>query len=129
MNLKRRPTNTSALTVSLFAAAMLLAADGAAESLPTDLEELQGWWRYDDPQFAWGCQDTDGQYRVAIGRWIDDDSAGKIVFGVGAEQKLGFYDAACVLSNKTHREAATRCTLMPTASQKGSRLPGPQQSR
>lgn len=96
-------TKLISTALSLCAVAIMETAVVAAERLPNDLDDLQGFWRYDNPEFAWGCDDTDGQYRVAIGRWIYDESLGRVVFGVGRDAKIGFYDASCILSNKQRR--------------------------
>jgi len=63
-----------------------------------DLFALEGWWRFDDPELAWGCNDTDNQYRVAIGRWALDDATREIVFGRGSDYGVGLYDSRCILN-------------------------------
>ncbi len=63
-----------------------------------DLFALEGWWRFDDPELAWGCNDTDNKYRVAIGRWGRDDATNEIVFGRVSEYRVGLYDSRCILN-------------------------------
>ncbi|MEA1048402.1 hypothetical protein U5801_01005 [Lamprobacter modestohalophilus] len=82
------------------AAAMLFAGQVLAESKVTSLEDLEGWWRFDDPELAWGCEDQDNQYRVAIGRWEYDAEISGLRFGVGSEKKIGFYDSRCLLQEE-----------------------------
>jgi hypothetical protein len=69
---------------------MLLAFSTASSANPTG---INGWWGFDKN----GCNDTDNQYRVALGKWkIDND---KIKFGEGKEL-IGLYDGTCDLSDK-----------------------------
>ncbi len=63
-----------------------------------DLFALEGWWRFDDPELAWGCNDTDNQYRVAIGRWGWNDATTEIDFGSVSEYRVGLYDSRCILN-------------------------------
>ncbi len=63
-----------------------------------DLFALEGWWRFDDPELAWGCNDTDNKYRVAIGRWGRDDATREMVFGRVSEYRVGLYESSCTLN-------------------------------
>lgn len=71
-------------------------ADVAGEAL-SKLRGLEGWWRLAEQND--GCGDEDTQSRVAVGRWMREEASGEIVFGKGAEQKIGFYESSCELTN------------------------------
>lgn len=78
-----RPRNLVLLGVGL---SLLLSTGTGVTQTNTpaiDLFALEGWWRFDDPELAWGCNDTDNQYRVAIGRYAWDDATREIIFGRG----------------------------------------------
>lgn len=68
---------------------------------PTNLDDLQGWWRSDDPELEWGCNDSDNQYRIAIGRWNFDNTTGRIKFDNSLPPRIGFYEASCILKDAT----------------------------
>lgn len=97
---ERRPLGSAGRAAGL-ALLMALApaislADVAGEAL-SKLSGLEGWWRFAEQDA--GCEDEDNQYRAAIGRWMWEEASGAIVFGKGAEQKIGFYESSCELSN------------------------------
>jgi hypothetical protein len=58
-------------------------------------QKLSGWWRFESNE--WGCDDTDNQYRVAIGHWTATPED-KLVFGAG-EPRIGLYDGGCSVEN------------------------------
>ena len=59
----------------------------------SDSTNINGWWGFDKN----GCNDTDNQYRVALGKWKMEKDG--IKFGEGGES-IGLYDGGCELSHK-----------------------------
>ena len=84
------------LALLMALAPVISLADVAGEAL-SKLRGLEGWWRFAERNA--GCEDEDNQYRAAIGRWSWDEATDNMVFGKGAEQKIGFYESSCELAN------------------------------
>jgi hypothetical protein len=59
------------------------------------LTMLTGWWWYE--KYGNGCDDTDNQYRLALGSWHRTDN-GEIAFGKGPFA-VGMYEGGCTLSD------------------------------
>lgn len=74
--------------------------------------DISGWWALNGD--INNCNDTDSQYRVALGKWRNKD--GNIQFGKGND-KIGMYEYSCDLSAKkvdnnidhTHIEYKAKC--------------------
>lgn len=61
--------------------------------------DLTGWWALDGK--LENCQDTENQYRVALGRYQVTENG--VEFGSGNEM-IGMYGYACKLSNRTQSD-------------------------
>lgn len=100
----------SSAAASILALALIVIAPGttgaAAQtatsqtSAVANLEALTGWWRYDYNES--GCDDEDGQYRAALGRY-EINSDRELVAGTGP-LRFGFYDGECELVEPLFRD-------------------------
>ena len=59
-----------------------------------EVPDLTGWWGFNKN----GCNDTDNQYRVALGVWDKTDEG--VEFGKGDKEAIGMYDGSCELSQR-----------------------------
>jgi len=79
---------------------LILANSPVAAQDFSEIDKFEGWWAFQD---GWvtpehDCRDSDGQFRVAIGRFHYDEQLGAVVFGQGDERHIGFYDGGCQLT-------------------------------
>lgn len=59
------------------------------------VSDIDGWWGFTKD----GCNDTDNQYRVALGKWKRTDNG--IEFGKGSNDSIGMYEGGCNLFGKS----------------------------
>lgn len=85
--------------VAIIFAVTAAGAQSAIAQDATPLDKLEGWWSYQNlDNFPHeGCADTDGQARVALGRYKYRSETDSVEFGLDVERHIGFYEGGCSL--------------------------------
>lgn len=82
------------MKTTLFALALVSTSTITTNIAYANTTNLDGWWGFDKN----GCNDTDNQYRVAIGKWVKNGN--DLVFGKGKIEAISTYDDYCVLAKR-----------------------------